>query len=88
MALTVSIYSTRHEAHEANPVGYSQPREISGGRWVTILETSTEPIDFSDFISRDESLSNASLAELQQWAVDIGVAKSGTKAAIIARIKG
>ena len=88
MALTVIIYSTRHEAHVASPAGYSSPREVSGGGWAVALEAGDETVDPDDFIPRDESLGNASLAELQQWATDLGLSSSGTKATIIARIKG
>jgi len=86
MALTVSIYSTRHEAHEATPVGYSQTREISSGGWVVVSAEGNTTIEFEDFVAKADSLGNASLAELQQWATDMGVSSSGTKAAIIARL--
>ena len=86
MSIIATIYSTRHEAHEATPAGYCQTREISSGGWVVVSPSGNTTIEVEDFVPRADSLASATLAELQQWATDMGVSSSGTKAAIIARL--
>jgi len=83
MMFKVRAFNSRHEAHVAN-LG-TMPRELEDGRWIT-PDPDGEAIDVPQ-IGPEESMAKMLKVELQEWAEDLGLSTSGTKAQISDRIR-